>query len=51
MTTFAFGPFTLDVDAAEFESIAHQLLPEMPLPPNQALAEIHGGKRHRAAVA
>ena len=41
----------LDVDAAEFESIAHQLLPEMPLPPNQALAEIHGGKRHRAEVA
>lgn len=41
----------LDVDAVEFEPIAHQLLPEMPLPPNQALAEIHGGKRHRAEVA
>jgi hypothetical protein len=41
----------LDVDAAEFESIAHQLLPELPLPPNQALAEIHSGKRHRAEVA
>ena len=40
----------LDVDAAEFESIAQKLLPEMPLPPNQALAEIHGGKRHRAEV-
>lgn len=41
----------LDADAAEFESIAHQLLPEMPLPPNQALAEIHSGKRRRAEVA
>ena len=41
----------LDVDAAEFESIAHQLLPEMPLPPNQALAAIHSGKRRRAEVA
>lgn len=41
----------LDVDAAEFESIAHQLLPEMPLPANQALAEIHSGKRRRAEVA
>lgn len=41
----------LDADAAEFESIAHQLLPEMPLPPNQALADIHGGKRRRAEVA
>jgi tetratricopeptide (TPR) repeat protein len=41
----------LDADAAEFESIAQKLLPEMPLPPNQALAEIHGGKRHRAEVA
>jgi tetratricopeptide (TPR) repeat protein len=41
----------LDADAAEFESIAHQLLPEMPLPPNQALADIHSGKRRRAEVA
>lgn len=41
----------LDADAAEFETIAHQLLPEMPLPPNQALAEIHTAKRHRADVA
>jgi tetratricopeptide (TPR) repeat protein len=41
----------LDADAAEFESIAHQLLPEMPLPPNRALAEIRGGKRSRPDVA
>ena len=41
----------LDADAAEFESIAHQLLPEMPLPPNQALAEIHSGRQHRSDVA
>ena len=41
----------LDADAAEFESIAHQLLPEMPLPPNQALAEIRSAKRHRTEVA
>lgn len=41
----------LDADAAEFESIARKLLPEMPLPPNRALAEIRSGKRHRADVA
>jgi len=41
----------LDADAAEFESIAQKLLPEMPLPPNHALAEIRGGKRRRADVA
>lgn len=41
----------LDADAAEFESIAHQLLPEMPLPPNRALAEMRSGKRHRPDVA
>lgn len=41
----------LDADAVEFETIAHNLLPEMPLPPNQALAEIHSGRRHRADVA
>lgn len=41
----------LDADAVEFESIAHQLLPEMPLPPNQSLAEIQSGKHHRAQVA
>ena len=41
----------LEADAAEFESIAHKLLPEMPLPPNQALAEMHSGRRHRADVA
>ncbi len=41
----------LDADAAEFESIAQKLLPEMPLPPNRALAEIRGGKRRRADVA
>src|ERR1041385_684569 len=35
----------LDVDAVEFAPIAHQLPPETPLPPNQALAEIHGGKQ------
>lgn len=41
----------LEADAAEFESIAHKLLPEIPLPPNQALAEIRGGKHRRADVA
>ena len=41
----------LDADAAEFEPIAHQLLPEMPLPPNQALAEIRSGKHRRSDVA
>jgi tetratricopeptide (TPR) repeat protein len=41
----------LDADAAEFELIAHQLLPEMPLPPNQALAQIRSGKHRRSDVA
>jgi len=41
----------LEADAVEFESIAHKLLPEMPLPPNQALAEIRSGTRRRAEVA
>ena len=41
----------LDADAAEFESIARKLLPETPLPPNRALAEIHEGKQRRRDVA
>src|SRR4051812_28721455 len=41
----------LDADAVEFEAIARTLLPEMPLPPNQALAEIHSGRHHRSDVA
>ncbi|HEY6136257.1 MAG TPA: hypothetical protein VI670_00670 [Thermoanaerobaculia bacterium] len=41
----------LDAEAAEFESIAKKLLPEMPLPPNQALAEMHQAGRHRREVA
>lgn len=41
----------LDAGAAEFESIAKKLLPELPLPPNRALAEMRGRKHHRADVA
>jgi len=41
----------LDAEAAEFEAIAHKLLPEIPLPPNQALAEIQSGRHRRADVA
>jgi len=41
----------LDAEAAEFESIAKKLLPEIPLPPNQALAEMQEGRSHRREVA
>ena len=41
----------LDAEAAEFESIAKKLLPEIPLPPNQALAEMQTAGRHRREVA
>ncbi len=41
----------LDVDAAPFEAVAEKLLPEMPLPPNQALAELRSGKHRRNDVA
>ena len=41
----------LEVLELLFESIAHQLLPEMPLPPNEALAEIRGGRHRRSDVA
>ena len=41
----------LDAEANEFESIARKLLPEIPLPPNQALAEIQSGRHRRADVA
>ena len=41
----------LDAEAAEFESIAKKLLPEIPLPPNQALAEMQEAGHHRREVA
>ena len=41
----------LDSDAAEFEPIAQKLLPEMPLPPNHALAETQSGRHRRSDVA
>src|ERR1051326_3974205 len=41
----------LDDDAVEVESIAHQLLPGMPPPPNQAVADIHSGRHRRSDVA
>ena len=47
----AYQGLPLDADAAEFESIAQKLLPEVPLPPNRALAEIRGGKHRRSDVA
>jgi tetratricopeptide (TPR) repeat protein len=41
----------LDADAAEFESMARKLLPESPLPPNRALAEMQQGRHHRREIA